>query len=79
MATESIVKALEELKKEQDGYGLEITNIATKRNRVVVSVDDNPLVPQAVFAVMQCFIKGGAKDADWKGTDEGVDIIAVTS
>jgi len=79
MDTENIVKLLQKLQKEQDGYGLEITNIATTRNRVVVSVDDNPLVPQAVFAVMQCFIKGGAKDADWEGTDEGVDLVAVTS
>ncbi len=78
MARKDIVGSLIKLKKEQDGYGLKIVNIDTPRNKVVVSVNDNPLVPQAVFAVMQCFIKGGAKDADWKETDEGVDLIAIT-
>ena len=77
-ATKKIEDALEELQKEQDGYGLEIISVTTERNRVVVSVDDNPLIPQAVFAVMQCFIKSGAKDADWEGTDEGIDLVAIT-
>lgn len=75
----TIAAAIVKLKETQDGYGLKITNIDTSRNMVVVSVDDNPLSPQAVFAVMECFIKYGAKDADWKGTDKGVDLIAITS
>ena len=78
MARKDVVEALEELRKEQDKYGMEIVDITPTRNRVIVAVDDNPLIPQAVFAVMQCFIKGGAIDADWKATDEGIDLIAIT-
>jgi len=74
-AMKELTKALEELQNEADATGLKIINIETT-SKVVVSVDDNPLTPQAVFAVMNCFITGGAKSAEWVGTEDGIDLVA---
>lgn len=76
MAVRDFTEKLADLQREADACGLKITEIKLTETRVTVSVDDNPLIPQAVFAVMRCFIISGAKDADWKGTEDGVDFIA---
>lgn len=76
MSVRDFAKEFPNLQQEADGCGLKITEVKLTETKVTVSVDDNPLIPQAVFAVMRCFIISGAKDADWKGTEDGVDFIA---
>lgn len=72
-----LVKALKELQNEEDDYDLNITNIATT-TEVTVSVYDNPLTPQAVFSVMNCFITMGVRKVEWLSpTDrDEIDLVA---
>lgn len=79
MGIKDLQTALVNLQQEEDAYGLEIINIEATRTKVTVSVNDNPLVPQAVFAVMQCFITCGVTNAEWESSDSGVDLVATFS
>lgn len=78
MATmREVTKALEELQNEADVIDLNIVKIETA-SKITVSIYDNPLTPQAVFAVMNCFIAIGAKKVEWLSPNDrdAIDLIA---
>lgn len=74
----NLVEALEELKEKEDAFGLKIKGIKVASTKVTVSICTNPLLPQAVFAVMECFVTAGVKSVEWSSPTDGdeVDLVA---
>lgn len=73
-----LVRVLGELKEKEDAFDLKIRGIKVTSTEVTVSVCDNPLTPQAVFAVLQCFIAERVKSVEWMSPEDRdeVDLVA---
>lgn len=74
-----LVRVLGDLKEKEDAFDLlKIRGIKVNSTEVTVSVYDNPLTPQAVFAVMECFIAAGVKSVEWMSPEDRdeVDLVA---